>query len=278
MAERGRSSQTGRAVSGREDEDARSALLERTVESQDGVGRSRAAAEDAKARVARRQACETVTTGFERLGESLRVAGNLFGPQRVDATSPFGNGDDGLVALGYLSEAAAALLGGARALLERGNLYSGSALLRQLVEVEYLAWAFAEDEGEAQSWLRSSQGERRNLWQPRHLRDRSQGRFRGSDYGRHCEIGGHPSPPGVRVLLGGDRTLTAEPLLSDTVNHGFSAWHYMLAGVEAACYKRLTDTQHLIPERSARAVRDAERRWLHDDHLRIVWGELSEKR
>jgi hypothetical protein len=145
--------------------------------------------------------CEALSAGFQHTGESLRIAGHLFGPQRVDGTSPFGNGDDRLVALGYLSGTAAALLSGAIELLERNNLYAAAALNRQLVEVEYLVWAFAEDQDEAAAWLRSGRHERQQRWQPRHLRDRSDGRFRGEDYAEHCELGGHPTPPGCRVLL-----------------------------------------------------------------------------
>lgn len=44
--------------------------------------------------------------------------------------------------------------------------------MRQLVEVEYLTWAFAEDEDEAMRWMRSTKEERMRFWQPRHIRAR----------------------------------------------------------------------------------------------------------
>jgi hypothetical protein len=128
--------------------------------------------------------------------------GNIIGPGRVDGSSPFGNGDDSLVSLGYLCETAASLIVGAMQLLDDANCYAGAALNRQLVEVEYLAWAFGEDQEEAALWLRSSRDDRLQRWQPRHLRQRSQGRFRGADYAQHCELGGHPTPQGVRALIG----------------------------------------------------------------------------
>lgn len=93
-------------------------------------GALQAAADDAVARRARRDVATALTTGFQRVGQSLRVSGHLFGPQRVEGTSPFGNGDDRLVALGYLSETAAALISGAVDLVEHGNLYAASALNR----------------------------------------------------------------------------------------------------------------------------------------------------
>lgn len=76
------------------------------------------AAQDSAALVARREVCRALATGFEQLGDSLLVHGHLFGPQRVDGTSPTGNGDDRLVALGYLSKTAGALIRGALSLTQ----------------------------------------------------------------------------------------------------------------------------------------------------------------
>jgi|SRR5581483_1204959 len=90
----------------------------------------------------------------------------------------------------------------AAVLLEQDNLYGAAALLRQLVEAEYLAWAFAEDRVEAAAWLRSTNEKRREMWQPKHLRERSGGRFRAIDYAHHCECGGHPTPSAKRLLPG----------------------------------------------------------------------------
>jgi hypothetical protein len=72
-------------------------------------------------------------------------------------------------------------------LLDNGNLYAAAALLRQLVEVEYLAWAFAEDDEEAAAWLRSTKEERTKFWQPRltSLGKRSAGRFKGGFLQHH---------------------------------------------------------------------------------------------
>ncbi len=221
-------------------------------------------AEDRSARTARREICSALTTGFQRLGETLRVCGHIVGPQRVDGTSPFGNGDDRIVALGYLSQTAGALVGGALELVLHGNGYAGSALNRQLVEVEYLAWAFAEDQQEAASWLRSSSAERRSRWQPRHLRERSQGRFRGADYSNHCEVGGHPTPPGMRQLLTGDLGI-AEIIISETASHGTSAWDYLLLAVA------VLDATDVVPANEANTVKDAEALWRRHERLGLTW-------
>lgn len=224
----------------------------------------REAADDNSARTARREVCSALTSGFERLGDVLRLCGNIIGPQRVDGTSPFGNGDDRIVALGYLSQTAGALIGGALDLALRGNCYAAGALTRQLVEVEYLAWAFAEDQEEAASWLRSSTDERRGRWQPRHLRDRSQGRFRGTDYSNHCEMGGHPTPPGMRALFTGDPVLS-ELIISETASHGTSAWDYLMLGVA------VLEATDVVPVEQASAVKTSQATWRRHERLGLTW-------
>ena len=68
--------------------------------------------------------------------------------------------------------------------------YAAAALVRQLVEVEYLAWAFDARDSDAERWLRSTAEERRDFFAPAKLRKAAQGKFRGKDYGHHCEMGG----------------------------------------------------------------------------------------
>ena len=229
------------------------------------------AAQHGEARQSRRDLCEALKPGFRRTGEILRTAGSVHGSQRLDGSSPFGNGDDRLVALGYLSETAAALVGGAVDLMEARNLYAASALNRQLVEVEYLMWAFAEDQEEAASWLRSTQQDRQQRWQPRHLRQRSQGRFRGEDYGEHCEIGGHPTPKGVRALFSGEASFTIEIIVSETAKHGVSAWRYLLLAAVVFAHRHDWDPMTLVPDELAKAVGAAEARWRGVDHVIDIW-------
>jgi hypothetical protein len=124
----------------------------------------------------------------------------MFGPDRAEGESPFEFGSDATVGLAAVLQIAGELVSGAITLLGEDNRYAAAALLRQLVEVEYLAWAFAEDEEEARKWMQSTKEQRQQLWQPRHLRERAGGRFRGSDYGQHCGRGGHPSPEGLTLL------------------------------------------------------------------------------
>ncbi len=163
---------------------------------------------------------------FRNAGQLLWVGGYLFGPDRAAGVSPFRYGSDATVALGTVCRIASELIEGVSGLLRADNLYAASALVRQLVEVEYLAWALSEDEEEAAAWIRSSHDDRMRLWQPRHIRARSEGRFRGSDYQQHCERGGHPTPQARALLRGGTAREWVPLWWFDLTLHGVSTWRY----------------------------------------------------
>jgi hypothetical protein len=232
------------------------------------------AAADPAARRRRRELAAALTDALQRTGDQLHVGGSMFGPDRAAGTSPGRSGDDALVGLARLCQTAAALVSGAASLLSTGNSYAASALNRQLVEVEYLAWAFGADHEEARSWWRSSKQERLQRWQPRHLRERSAGRFRGSDYGEHCEYGGHPTPEGCRTLLAAD-DVQREILLYEVLHHGWSAWQYLLLAVVQHALREGADPKHLVPDALARAGAEAEAAWRAVERLGPVWAAQS---
>jgi hypothetical protein len=89
---------------------------------------------------------------------------------------------------------------GACQLYEAERWYAGAALVRQLIETEYLLYLFARDQAEPEKWLKASEEEARVMFSPKTMRERSRGRFRASEYFTHCEIGGHPRLSG-HVLL-----------------------------------------------------------------------------
>jgi hypothetical protein len=72
--------------------------------------------------------------------------------------------------------------------------YAGAALVRQLIEVEYLLFLFATDPTESERWLKASSAEAKNIFSPAAMRQRSAGRFGVEEYQVHLETGGHPSP------------------------------------------------------------------------------------
>ncbi|MBD1847619.1 hypothetical protein H6F89_30325 [Cyanobacteria bacterium FACHB-63] len=74
-------------------------------------------------------------------------------------------------AISILLKIGAALISGANKLFETGNTYAAAALVRQLVEVEYLAWAFEDDKQEAEKWIDSEKEERMRFFTPAKLRE-----------------------------------------------------------------------------------------------------------
>jgi hypothetical protein len=92
----------------------------------------------------RKEINEAIAAAMRAGGRLLWVGGALVGPYRAEGKSPFAFGSDATVGLATVLQIAGELVTGAVTLLEENNRYAAAALLRQLVEVEYLAWAFAE--------------------------------------------------------------------------------------------------------------------------------------
>lgn len=122
-------------------------------------------------------------------GLQLHLQGQIVGPDRAGGTSPFGHGDDEVVAISVLLRICGELTSAVSDLFADGRRYAAAALLRQMVEIEYLAWAFETRSGDAKQWLRSNKEEREQFFRPAKLRTASEGRFRSKDYGYHCELG-----------------------------------------------------------------------------------------
>jgi hypothetical protein len=68
--------------------------------------------------------------------------------------------------------------------------------------------------------------DRENFFKPAKPRQAAQGKFRGKDYGYHCECGGHPVP-GAGILLDGD-IVTSQLLLSDLLGHVGRIWDHLV--------------------------------------------------
>ncbi|WP_156898266.1 hypothetical protein [Methylocapsa acidiphila] len=166
------------------------------------------------------------STVFQKVGTELHVVGHLIGTDRRDSLSPFGHGNDATVAVSMLLKIGSQLTSASADLITDGRHYAGSALIRQLVEVEYLAWAFEAKDEEAARWLRSSRDERRNFFAPAKIRAAAGDHFRSVDYGYHCELGGHPVP-GSWALLNDDKAV-AQLMLSDCLGHTGRIWDHVV--------------------------------------------------
>lgn len=192
------------------------------------------ALEEERSTQTREDAARALGDAMRDAGRALWIRGYLIGADRVRGTSPDGFGSDLTVGIATGLQVGGQLIAGATALVDLGNHYGAMALVRQLVEVEYLAWAFAEDRDRtAETWLRSTAEDRRRLWQPRNLRESSGGRFRAKDHGDHCERGGHPTPSAATLLPDHSDALPQGFIWVELCVHGSSAWDYFAAGIKA---------------------------------------------
>lgn len=167
-----------------------------------------------------------VAASFRQFGDALQVAGQLIGPNRKDGSSPFKFGSDEVYGVSLLLRIGAELIENTTKLFETGQTYSASALLRQIVEIEYLAWAFNYRKGDAEKWLRSDKSERWKVFQPAKLRKAAGGTFRAKDYGYHCDMGGHPTPSAMTLLQ--NDPLVIQLLMSDLLGHMSGIWGHFV--------------------------------------------------
>ena len=171
----------------------------------------------------RRGACKAYGEALAEVGTLLWTIGYHLGPDRAEGESPFGFGNDDVVGLSVVCQVGGQLTRGILDLLDVGNVYAAQALLRQIVEVEYLAQAFAEQDDVAAEWLRADRPARLKFWSPARLRKQAKGRFLREDYWRHCELGGHPTPE-ARLLLPHHKTMPAAFVSADFAGHLFGLW------------------------------------------------------
>lgn len=181
-------------------------------------------AADPKTAAVRIATCNAIARALQGLGHTLWHAGYFIGRDRVDGISPFGFGSDATVGLATVTQIGGELARGAIALLTTGNRYAGAALIRQIVEVEYLASAFAEGDGSAMEWLHADRDARRQFWSPAAMRKRAGGRFLASDYWGHCDRGGHPTREGRMLLPDHEPSMDAPMLWVELANHLAHVW------------------------------------------------------
>jgi hypothetical protein len=128
------------------------------------------AATDASQIAARVELAEYASQQFAQVGTLLHLSGNIIGPDRQAGASPFGHGSDETFAVSLLLRITSQLLSASTDLFQDGRSYAAAALVRQMVEVEYLAWAFETRDHDAERWLRSNERERQDFFRPAKLR------------------------------------------------------------------------------------------------------------
>lgn len=186
-------------------------------------------ASDEAAAASRIALCEAIGEALSRLGRIFWLTGNIVGSDRASGASPFGFGDDAAVGVATVIQMGGALAQGTVRLLRDGNLYAAAALVRQIVEIEYLAYAFATEHEKAAAWLHADRAERLKFWSPAQLRKGS-AKFLASDYWNHCHLGGHPTVSGMGLLPG--HTTHSELVWVDLAGHLSSIWRHIERSAE----------------------------------------------
>jgi hypothetical protein len=214
----------------------------------------------------RTKMCVKYADAFDAIGNVIWVQGALVGPDRVAGHSPHGFGSDDVVGLATVCQITAELAKGAISLFRAGNDYGRMALVRQLVELEYLAAAFAEKDQIAADWMRADRQTRISFWSAQKLRERSNGKFLREDYWDHCEKGGHPTPEALMLLPNHEPVPTAFHW-SDMAGHLRGTWFSLKKAIQAR------PNSIVLPpklEGQVSSVDQAEKHWLETDQLTIA--------
>jgi hypothetical protein len=114
-------------------------------------------------------------------------------------TSAFGE-SRGVRGLALVVDMSAEMVRGTIDLYGSESWYAGTALVRQIVETEYLLTLFGQEPDSASAWLDASAKELRKWWNPAAIRERTGGSFLEREYWDHCERGGHPVPSAKPLL------------------------------------------------------------------------------
>lgn len=123
---------------------------------------------------------------------------------------------------------AAQLISASADLFSDGRNYAAAALLRQMVEVEYLSWAVDEREQDAKLWIQSDARQRRQMFSPSSLKNAAGKNCRSRDYKFHCEYGGHPTPDGATSLLKDEQNNPEQIFLVDLLGHSGRIWDHLV--------------------------------------------------
>ena len=175
--------------------------------------------------VLRSESAIQVTSTIKTLGVSLSSESELTG-KKVNSIRAMG---DIMQMCGELGHASSSML-------STGQHYAGAALLRQIVEIEYLTWTFEKGRSDINVWLESTDKERMKMFSPAQLRKNAKGRFLSADYKNHCEQGGHPVPKGI-PLLGGKSSEGAQLLIADLLLHCWRTCDQVRAWLEIQKYE-----------------------------------------
>lgn len=200
------------------------------------------------ARVAGQRVCREVSEMLGRVAHVLLLWGGAHAK------------DEKTVGLGVIIRIGAELADATLTLLDDERSYPAAALIRQLVEVEYLSWALAENLDEVSRWIHADYRERQKFFAPQRLRERSDGQFRDREYWTHCARGGHPHPDGTAFLPdpASEGGRGVDVLWDDLVFHLAGIWEYLLEALDGH------PIGDLLTDERRKSVSEALQKWHAD--------------
>ncbi len=143
---------------------------------------------DDDAAAARERFCEVVATEIGNVASWLGVdawlgAGDVQDTSSTDLEEQDPTRRRSFFAVGLVAQISSELVSGALLLFRNGNEYSASALIRQLIECEYLLRAFGLNFADAARWHDANDSER---WDFKPSKLRNIGGFDRKEYADHC--------------------------------------------------------------------------------------------
>jgi len=179
-----------------------------------------------EAQTARAQLCHVLADALNDYGVKLFAAGNAIAGGPAKAKDPeLKDMLERVIGLSCTIQIAGELASACIDLLHSSQFYASYALVRQIVECEYLCRAFSQDQDEARKWLNTTRDERLRFWSPKRMRQKSEGEFRDKDYAVHCEVGGHPTPRAF-MLLRPSRTMPSNAVWTELTIHLANVWSH----------------------------------------------------
>jgi hypothetical protein len=191
--------------------------------------------------------------------ERLEAAGQAFAEFRAVAT---------------VISMAAELAEAAVDMAKKNRYYAVGAVIRQLIECEYLLTLFNDDLTHARRWLESTPEEVRREFKQDKMRKLTG--FSNQEYWNHCSTGGHPAPNGARLLEKLDPArqqwpISAAELLIDLGLHLQRIWK----ALDALLMKHHARYQQVRAD-ERRGAEDAWSQWREADPVVAVLTEDSE--
>lgn len=216
-------------------------------------------AEDPEMRQSR---IETAFALVKEMNDSAAVSSHNRAVELHDRNEKAGR--DCYEGLSRIAVTAAALGYGVVQLIEANNHYPAYALLRQLVETEFVLWKFGHDPSTIPGWLNSDRDERERTWKPSKIYRSVDNDYRQKDYSGHCELGGHPTPLGT-LLASGERSAVAEAsVLGDLIGHLRDSWDHTVSTADALDSK-WNQSEPCIDADVRQRVADALAKWSRTD-------------